>query len=417
MRAMIIDGGGRGQALAAKLEKECDEIYVSPGNPGNEHFAYSTGIPTTDIGAQLEFAENNRIDVTIVGNDDPLALGIVDVFQAKKQAIFGPTRQQARIEWDKGFAKRFSSKYGIPAGPYAYFEDSSRAIKYAINRQWPLFVKDNDLAQGKGVKRCENLAEFEEAVSSLGRIVVEDYIPGPEASHHAFCDGSSYLTVPFLVRDHKQAGEHDIGPMAGGMGAVGPLPEYLPVEVQKLSEKFVEPIVKNLGFRGVLFSGLKGYKNVENNLEWNARPGDPETQVFMQLIKSELLPIIWACIDGKLDSLPPVAWHSGRSVACLALCAEGYPTNPRKGAVIEGIEELHVGEQLQILHAGTRKDMSGRLVVNGGRVLNIVAHAESLELAIDEAYKAADSIAFGGKQPVLRRDIGRTSVNQKQPVI
>lgn len=408
---MIVDGGARGQALAEKLNSECSELFVSPGNPGNESFAFSTGIATTDIEGQLKFAEQNKVELTIVGNDDPLALGIVDLFEANNLAIFGPTQEQARIESDKDFGKRVARQEGMAVGPYAYFEDPSMALDYAQQRScWPLYVKDNGLAQGKGVARCENLLEFEQAVYGLGSIVVEDYIPGLEASHHAFCDGKTALSIPFLARDHKQLGEYDTGPMTGGMGTVAPLPGYTSRDVQELGIKFVDPIVTKLGFKGMLFTGLKGPKGSEQSLEWNARPGDPETQVFMQLLKSGLLPVVTACVEGNLKGLAPLEWHYDRSVVCLALCADGYPKNPQKGAVIEGIEDLENIENVQVFHGGTRNDLNGRLIVAGGRVLNIVAQAGTLEKAIRTAYTAAESIAFNGKAPIIRRDIGRTAI-------
>ena len=407
---MIVDGGGRGQALAAKLSPECGELFVSPGNPGNETFAHSTGITTTDIEAQLRFAQSNNIELTIVGNDDPLALGIVDNFQENGLAIFGPTREQARIEWDKNFAKRLARTLEVPIGAYAFFDNLDSAVQYSKNRTWPLYAKDNGLAQGKGVTRCADIEELTQAVQGLKNIIIEDYVIGPEASHHAFCDGKTQLSIPFLVRDHKQVGEDDTGPMTGGMGTVGPLPNYTPQEVIELGKIFVRPIVQKLGFKGMLFSGLKGVKGSERSLEWNARPGDPETQVFMQLMRSNLLPVIMACIDGTLDKLPPIEWHKDLSVICLALCAEGYPVNPQKGAVIEGIEGLAEIEGLQILQAGTQKNKNGRLVVSGGRVLNIVAQAKTLKEAIDKAYKASENIAFGDKPPIIRSGIGRTAI-------
>lgn len=407
---MIIDTGGRGQALATKLSPECGELFVSPGNPGNESFANSTGIITTDIEAQLKFAQRNNIELTIVGNDDPLALGIVDLFQAKGRAIFGPTKEQARIEWDKDFAKRFAKAHKIPIGDYAFFDNPDSAIKYAEDRTWPLFLKDNGLAQGKGVTRCSDMEELERAIQGLDSIIIEDCVTGPEASHHAFCDGKTHLSIPFLARDHKQVGENDTGPMTGGMGTVAPLPNYSSQEVEELGRIFVEPIVKKLGFKGMLFSGLKGPKGSEQALEWNARPGDPETQIFMRLMKSDLLPVIIACINGTLDKLPTIEWHNDRSVVCLALCAEGYPVNPQKGAVIEGVESSAEIQGIQTLQAGTQKDKNGRLVVNGGRVLNIVAEAKTLRGAIRKAYKASEDVAFDGDPPLIRPDIGKTSM-------
>ena len=408
MKVMVVDGGARGQALGAKLAQEGNDVIISPGNPGNEDFAESTGIQPTDIIGQLRAAKRNNIELTIVGADDPLAMGIVDAFEEELLAIFGPTKAQARIEWDRNFAKEIGRDRGIPMGPYAHFTDKKAAIEYTEGRSWPLYVKDNNLAQGKGAIKCENVERFQTVLSGLNdEIIVEDYVGGPEASHHAFCDGRTQLSIPFLVRDHKQVGEGNTGLMTGGMGVVGPLPGYTQDEVGQLSETFVAPIVRELGFKGVLFVGLKGPKDYEKNLEWNARPGDPESQVFMRLMKSELLPLIMACIEGGLDKVKKPEWHIGQSAVSLVLAAEGYPEEPRRGAIIEGLDDAAKIEGVQVLHGGTKRS-GRRLLTNGGRVLNLVARAESLEAALEQVYKAAAYIGFDGLSPLYRKDIGRT---------
>lgn len=408
MSVMIVDGGARGQAIGMKLAGENADVYMSPGNPGNKDFAHSTGIEPTDIAGQLQFARQNKIDLTVVGADDPLALGIVDAFKEEKLDIFGPTQAQARIESDRDFGKEFATEHNIPIGPYASFKSKLAAEAYAENHSWPLFVKDNELAQGKGAKKAKDRSEFREKVKEIsGLIVVEDFVPGPEASHHAFCDGRNQLTIPFLVRDHKTIGDNDTGNMTGGMGVVGPMPNYSPQEVETLGETFVEPVIRQLGFKGVLFSGLKGKKGQEKLLEWNARPGDPEMQVFIELLKSDLLPILWACVEGGLDKVRTPEWRVGQSIVNLVLASEDYPGDYRTGAVIEGIETAERVNNVKILHAATKREQ-GRLLTNGGRVLNIIACAESLQIALKQAYTAAKQISFGGRSPIFRRDIGRT---------
>jgi phosphoribosylamine--glycine ligase len=270
-----------------------------------------------------------------------------------------------------------------------------------------LFAKDNGLAGGKGADKCADLEEFKASISNKNGIVVEDYIEGPEASHHAFCDGKTYLSMPFLFRDHKTIGEGDTGPMTGGMGVAGPLLNYTPSEVEALGETFVAPVVRELGFKGVLFAGLKGAKHDEKNLEWNARPGDPEMQAFMRLMQNDLMPIIMACIEGGLDKVESPEWLIGQSVINLVLVSEGYPNEPRLGAAIEGVEDANKVEGVQVLHAGTAQE-GRQLVTNGGRVLNIVSMANSLQLAHDRAYEAASLIGFGGQSPLYRQDIGQT---------
>ncbi len=408
---MIVDGGGRGQALATKLAPECQELFVSPGNPGNEAFAYGTGIAPTDVVEQLSFAKRNKIDLTVVGADDPLAYGIVDDFQAEGLTIFGPTAAQARIESDRQFAKKLAQNLGVPIGSQAGFTDRAEARRYAQapERRWPLFVKDNELAQGKGAKRCDSMKDVKRVIGAMSRFVIEDYVEGPEASHHSFCDGKTQLSIPFLVRDHKQIGEGDTGLMTGGMGTVGPLHNYTPEEVAQLGRVFVEPVVRQTGFKGVIFSGLKGVKGHEQNLEWNARFGDPEAQLFLRLMKSDLLPVIMACVEGDLDTLPTPQWDMAQSAVCLVLATQGYPAKPQKGAVIEGIETAATIAGVDVLQAGTAQKVAG-LIVNGGRVLNMVATADTLQAALDRAYEAAECILFNGLEPVYRKDIGLTTL-------
>lgn len=406
---MIIDGGGRGQALAMKLNPECSELFVSPGNPGNEEFAYSTGIAPTDIRSQLEFAKRNKVDLTIVGADDPLALGIVDEFSESSLTIFGPTKDQARIEWDKSFAKKVALREGIPIGHFAHFDNPDEAVTYAKTCNWPQFLKDNDLAQGKGVTRCDNIEEFEIAARKLKNMVAEDYVKGPEISLTTFGDGKDQITPPFLIRDHKNVGENDTGPMTGGMGTIGPLPNYTLQEVEALGQQFAEPIIRKLGFKGLLFTGLKGIKGFERSLEWNARFGDPEAQVFMKLMKSPLIPLLIACIEGDLKSLQPLDWYRDKYITCLALCAPDYPMDPRKGLIIEGIEDAESMPNIDVLHAATKR-LGSSLVVDGGRVLNVIAEAKSIDLAIKSAYEASARINFNGDPPLIRPDIGRTLI-------
>jgi phosphoribosylamine--glycine ligase len=405
---MVVDGGARGQSIGIKVAEENAEVFISPGNPGNEDFAHSTGIEPTDIAGQLQFARQNKIDLTVVGADDPLGLGIVDAFQAEKLAIYGPTQAQARIESNRNFGKETATQNNIPIGPYVSFTSRSLAEAYAETRSWPLFVKDNELAQGKGAEKCEDMSEFRKKIKKVaGLIVVEDFVFGPEASHHAFCDGKNYLSMPFLVRDHKTIGDNDTGDMTGGMGVVGPLPNYSLQEVEALGATFVEPVIRRLGFKGVLFSGLKGEKGQEKLLEWNARPGDPEMQVFIELLESDLLPILWACVEGSLDKVRPPEWRVGQSIVNLVLASEGYPGEYNTGAVIEGIEMAERVNNVKILHAATKREQ-GKLLTNGGRVLNIIAGGESLQTALKRAYTAAEQIGFGDRPPIFRRDIGRT---------
>jgi phosphoribosylamine--glycine ligase len=342
MEVLIVGSGAREQALAQKLagSPDVDKLFIAEGNAGTEFIdkAENVAIAPTEIEKLAKFAVQNNIGLTVVGLDDALADGIVDRFHEDDLPIFGPTKQQARLEWDRDYAKRFAGKSDVPIGSSETFGNADEARAYAQSRHWPIFVKQNGQAQGKGAKRCDDIRAVDELLQELGsgyfksgkRVVVEDYVSGPEASHHAFCDGVTHLSIPFLVRDHKTLTADSKSPMTGGMGVVGPL-GYTMREVDALGDRFVAPVVRELGFKGLLFSGLKGIKGFERNLEWNVRFGDPETQVFMRLLKSDLLPILIACVEGKLGDLDAPQWHTDRSVASIVMAAPGYPNNACEG--------------------------------------------------------------------------------------
>jgi phosphoribosylamine--glycine ligase len=407
-KVVVVDGGARGQAIARKLAGEGLDVVVSPGNPGNENFAVSTGVAPTDVAGQVKAAQEYGADLTIVSADDPLGMGLVDELRARGKTAFGPTKSQAHIESDRKFAKKLATRQGIPIGEYDYFtrKQKKEALIYASSLHWPVFVKDNGLAQGKGALPCYKTAELKQAVKQFKSFVIEASVPGPEASHHAFCDGKTHLPIPFLVRDHKRLENNDRGDMTGGMGVVGPLPSYSAGEVETLGETFVSPVVKELGFQGVLFSGLKGAKGEERLLEWNARPGDPEMQVFLRLMRSELLPVIMACVEGDLADLSTPEWFSGQYAANFVLAAPGYPKKPRQGMLIEGIDAAAETDGVQVLQAGTSRGEDDNLYTAGGRVLNVLAIASSIKLARRQALEAAKNIRFDGEEPVIRSDVG-----------
>lgn len=418
---MVVDAGGRGQAIARKLANEGLEVTVSPGNPGNEDFAHSTGVDIADITGQLEAAKRYDADLTIVGPEDALNRNITWAWHTssffsedRKRAIFAPYAKQAWVESDRGFAKKFAQVRGLPIGGYTEFTDKDEAMREVAGldiedeRFWPLFVKDNGLHQGKGVTICETPDEVEAAIATLDHFVIETNVPGPELSHHAFCDGKTQLSIPFVVRDHKQLIINGVTRMTGGMGVIGPLAEYSPEEVVALGETFAAPVAEGLGFKGMLFSGLKGSKGDEKLLEWNARFGDPETQVFMRLMKSDLLPLIMACVEGNLGDLSPPQWEVGKYAACLVLAAPSYPSDARRGLLIEGLDEAAQVDGVEVLQAATIKK-SNRLYTDGGRVINVVTSTDSIETAVDRAYRAAEKIRFNGELPVMRPDISATT--------
>ncbi len=417
---MVIGGGGREQALAKKLAGEGLEVVVSPGTPGNEDFAYSSDVGVTDVAGQLKAADRFGVDLTIVGSEDAIALNIAkawdmqNVFgdQKQKSKIFAPYARQAWIESDRSFAKKFAQVRDVPIGGYDEFTDKKAALEEAAavtdSYDWPLYVKDNGLRQGKGVVSCESMDEVEAAIDDLDHFVIETHVPGPELSHHAFCDGKTQLSIPFVVRDHKQLEVNGDQLMTGGMGVVGPLPEYLPEEVAQLGETFAAPVAEGLGFKGLLFSGLKGFKGQEKSLEWNARFGDPETQVFMRLMKSDLLPVLMASIEGDLENLERPEWELGKYAACVVLAAPGYPSEPKKGLLIEGLDSAAKFEGVEVLQAATAQ-RNKKLYTAGGRVANIVTVADSVSDAVEKAYQAAEAISFDGQPPLIHPRIGAIS--------
>lgn len=417
MEVLIVGNGGREQAIAQKLSSspEADNIYVAQGNAGTEFIdnAENVDIPPNDIDSLAKFATQKSIELTVVGPDDPLADGIVDEFTERRLKIFGPNKAQARIESDREFAKQMAQKMSIPIGKYTHCETVLDTKEAAKQYDWPMYIKKNGLAQGKGATRCNNQEEFDDAVEGLqsesyfddDSVIVEDFIEGREASHHAFCDGVNHLSIPFLVRDHKTLNENDDSPMTGGMGVVGPLEGYSFADVKEIGDKFVAPVVEELGFRGMLFTGLKGGKGAERNLEWNARFGDPETQVFLRLLKSDLLPLLMACVEGGLANLDEPQWCKDRAIVSLVLATEGYPSNSIYGAKIDGIDDALRQEGIDIIHAGTKK-VDNNFVISGGRVLNIIATGENIDDAAKKSYLAAEKISSDvGLQ--FRRDIGR----------
>ena len=330
--------------------------------------------------------------------------------QSEGALAYGPTRDQARLEWDRAYGKEIAKKLGIPIGAYAEFREPTAALEYAQTLSgWPLFVKDNYLARGKGATECATLLDVQVAIAKqFGSFVVEEFVSGPEASHHAFCDGKTHLSIPILARDHKRLLDGDKGPMTGGMGVIAGL-HYSPEEIVALGNRFVQPVVEVTGFRGTLFSGLKGDKGHEKNLEWNARDGDPEMAVYLRYLQSPLLPILMACIEGNLAGLEAPQWATNHYVANIVLAAPGYPDRPERGHVIEGLEDAQRLSGVSVLHAGTAI-RRGSLVTEGGRVLNVLAEASTMEGAITRAYEAVAHIGFGGKPPIYRTDIGRTAL-------
>ena len=416
-RILVTGSGGREHALAWKLSQSPDveKIFAAPGNAGTALVGENVAIPAEDVEKLVEFAKANRIDFTVVGPDDALAAGVVDAFQKEGLKIFGPPAAAARLESSKAFAKEFMRHHGIPTADYREFTDCTEALDFCRSSKYPLVVKADGLALGKGVIIAQNLAEAEAAVrmclldGAFGaagkRIVVEEFLEGVECSIHALVDGSSYLLLPDC-RDHKKAFDGNTGPNTGGMGTISPsgsVDEALRARIcREVLDPFLAGIQKDgIAFRGMLFPGLMLTAEGPKVLEFNCRWGDPETQVLVRRLRSDLLPLLEATAEGALSKVRP-EWDD-RAAVCVILASGGYPGSYEKGKAIEGLEAAGRLEGVEVFHAGT-KAVDGRVVTNGGRVLGVTALGANLAEARSTAYGAADRISFEGVQ--RRNDIG-----------
>lgn len=416
MNILIIGSGGREHALAWKLAQSprISKLFVAPGNGGTRQVAENIAIDPTDIGGLVEFAVNNDIGLTVVGPDDSLALGVVDAFQSRGLRIFGPTQAAAEIESSKAFAKNLMTEAGIPTAEFKVFNEHNAALIYVRERGAPIVVKASGLALGKGVYVCRSLPEAEAALAEImlkdvhkdaGReVVIEEFLEGQEVSVHAFCDGGTFALLP-SAQDHKPIGEGDIGKNTGGMGTIAPVAWVSADALRKLGEQIVHPTLEALTkhgrqFRGLLYPGLKMTTDGPKVLEFNARFGDPETQSYMRLLKTDLLDILEACVDGTLAELS-LEWHTGFA-ACVVIASGGYPDEYKKGLPLLGVADAERVPGVVVFHAGTTFD--GELKTSGGRVLGVTATGDTLRVALDQAYEAVRQIEFEGMQ--YRRDIG-----------
>ena len=416
-RVLVMGSGGREHALAWKLSQspQIEKIYAAPGNSGTAQLGENVAIAAEDVEKLVEFAKANRIDFTIVGPDDALAAGVVDAFQKAGLKIFGPPAAAARLESSKAFAKEFMRRHGIPTADYREFTDCAEALEFCRSAKYPLVVKADGLALGKGVIIAQNLAEAEGAVrmcledGAFGaagkRIVVEEFLEGVECSIHALVAGSSYLLLPDC-RDHKKAFDGNLGPNTGGMGTISPSGSVDEALRERICREVLDPFLAGIqkdgiAFRGMLFPGLMLTAEGPKVLEFNCRWGDPETQVLVRRLSSDLLPLLEATADGTLAKESP-EWDA-RVAVCVILASGGYPGSYKKGQVISGLDAAGELEGVKIFHAGA-KVVDGQIVTNGGRVLGVTALGSNLDEARRQGYLAADRIFFDGIQ--RRNDIG-----------
>jgi phosphoribosylamine--glycine ligase len=421
MKILVIGGGGREHALVWKIAQSpaVRKIYCAPGNAGIAKQAECLPFSAEDVNPLADWAEKERIDLTVVGPEAPLTLGIVDTFEARGMKIFGPSRKAAEIEASKAFAKDLMKKYGLPAGESETFEDHGAAVRYVKNKGAPLVVKADGLAAGKGVIICRTLEEalaaldlimIKKAFGQAGRkAVVEEFLEGEEASFLAFSDGETALPLP-TSQDHKAIYDGDQGPNTGGMGAYSPAPVVSEKIHREVMNTIVIPAVRGMAaegrrYRGVLYAGLIIRDGKPKVLEFNARLGDPETQPLLMRMKSDLIPVLQATTEGKLAGLK-VEWDP-RPTVCVVMASGGYPGSYEKGKVISGLEEAAKVPGAFVFHAGTAlKD--GTVVTNGGRVLGVTALGEGIGEAIRRAYDAAARISWEGAY--YRKDIGQKAL-------
>lgn len=413
---LVVGSGGREHAIAWKLlqSPRIGKVYVAPGNAGTEQIAENVDILPTDIASLAQFASQKQIGLTVVGPEEPLALGIVDHFRAHGLRIFGPTKAAARIESSKAYAKKLMAETHVPTAKYFASKNLEEGMYSARRMSAPYVVKASGLAQGKGVSICSSLEEAEMALHGIfaggenTEAVVEEYLDGPEVSIHAFTDGQNFATLP-PSQDHKRIGEGDTGKNTGGMGAIAPVPWVGNEVVINVEQHSIKPVLDRLFAEGALFSGLlfPGLKITPQGpkvLEFNARFGDPETQVYMRLMRNDLLDYLEACIDGGV-SRDGLKWNWGFA-ATVVLASAGYPDAYEMGKRIEGIEDAERTNDVVVFHMGTKND--GNYRTFGGRVLGVSAMGATVEDAVQKAYSAAEKIRFEGKY--IRRDIGRSSI-------
>ena len=420
MKILVVGGGGREHAIIRALKKspDCGEIWCAPGNGGISYDAKCRNIPATDVKAMVAFAKEQAFDYVVVAQDDPLALGMVDALAEVGIPAFGPNAAAARIEASKVFSKNLMKKYGIPTADYETFDDPAKVMAYIrAKNKYPVVIKADGLALGKGVLICQNEAEAEAGVQEImldkkfgasgNHVVVEEFLTGPEVSVLSFCDGKTIKPMVSSM-DHKRALDHDEGLNTGGMGTVAPNPCYTPELAAECMEKIFLPTVaamekEGCPFKGCLYFGLMMTPDGPKVIEYNCRFGDPETQVVLPLLESDLLKIMLATTNGTLGETE-VKFSSG-AAACVILASGGYPAAYEKGKEISGLTEGQLTDagDVTVYHAGTAIQ-DGKLVTHGGRVLGVTATAPTLEEALRKAYAATDRISFDKMHK--RTDIG-----------
>jgi phosphoribosylamine--glycine ligase len=424
MNILLIGSGGREHALAIAIAASplTQQLYVAPGNPGTAALAHNVNIDLDDHDAVVSFCHLQKIGLVVVGPEAPLVAGIADKLEAAGVPVFGPSKAAAQLEGSKGFTKDLCTEANIPTAAYERFSDADRAKTYIRGRGAPIVVKADGLAAGKGVIVAEHLPEAEAAIDMIfggafgaagAEVVVEDFLEGEEASFFALCDGERAVAFA-SAQDHKRVGEGDTGPNTGGMGAYSPAPIMTDEMVERTMREIVEPAVKRMKergtpYRGVLFAGLMIGAKGPQLIEFNARFGDPETQVMLPRLDQDIVPLLLACARGDLPDAP--VRLKDKTALTVVYAANGYPDAPERGSVIGSLDIASKVEGVTITHAGTKMD-GENLVANGGRVLNVTALADSVSEAREKAYQALAMIDWPGG--FYRNDIGWRAVARER---
>ena len=418
MKVLVVGSGGREHAICWKIAQsnKVEKIYCAPGNAGIAEYAECVNIGAMELEKLADFAEEKQIDLTVIGMDDPLVAGVVDVFEARGLKVFGPRKNAAILEGSKAFSKDLMKKYNIPTAAYEVFNSPEAALAYLETAKLPIVLKADGLALGKGVLICNTLEEAKEGVKSLmtdkqfgsagDRIVIEEFMTGREVSVLSFVDGKT-IRIMTSAQDHKRAKDGDRGLNTGGMGTFSPSPFYT-AEVDEFCKKYIYQATvdamaaEGREFKGIIFFGLMLTPDGPRVLEYNARFGDPETQVVLPRMKNDIVEVFEACVDGTLDQIE--LDFADNAAVCVVLASDGYPEKYDKGFEITGFEKFKDKDGYYVFHAGTKFN-DGKIVTNGGRVLGVTALGSDLKDARANAYKATEWIDFANKYK--RNDIGK----------
>ena len=425
MKILVVGGGGREHALCWKIAQSplVDNLYCAPGNPGIAHLAECVQIGAEDIEALLSFAQTEKIDLTVVGPEIPLTLGIVDRFQAAGLDIFGPNQAAAQIEASKSFSKDLMARHGIPTAAYRSIDEYAEAVAYIRAQGAPIVIKADGLAAGKGVVVAMSEEQAIKAVDEImrdqifgqagARVVIEEFMDGEEASFFAFTDGKNILPLA-SSQDHKRVFDGDQGPNTGGMGAYSPAPVITPALHDEIVETIVKPTIAGMAkdghpYVGILYVGLMIKNSRPRVVEYNARFGDPEAQPLLMRMKSDIVPLLHACARGQLTQ-KSIEWHN-KAAVCVVMASGGYPGDFTTGLPISGLGQAAAIEDLMVFHAGTRAE-KGQVVNKGGRVLGVTGLGGTVAAAIEKAYAGVTQINWPNVH--YRKDIGRKALNRGQ---